>query len=252
MKTKAASSEDLIDDPVNLGEQPIWVYSGVLDTVVLPEVVNYVPRVYQYWGANVQYVNRFQGEHTFPTNLSQNTNFCSFLGSPYIANCNWDGAGSLFHKVIPDQDTKPLKNRVMDWKSAGTFQEFDQAEFSTDFANSSLDEKGFIYIPNNCKSGDSPHCMLHLVFHGCSQGRKFLDTYYAQNTGYLEWAAANDLVLLFPQNAGMTGNPGGCWDFWGYTNQNYTDKKGIQTSAVKNMVDRVLAKPATKQNTFVY
>ena len=102
MKTKAASSEDLIDDPVNLGEQPIWVYSGVLDTVVLPEVVNYVPRVYQYWGANVQYVNRFQGEHTFPTNLSQNTNSCSFLGNPYIANCNWDGAGSLFRKVIPD------------------------------------------------------------------------------------------------------------------------------------------------------
>ena len=56
----------------------------------------------------------------------------------------------MFHKVIPNQDAKPLKNRIMDWKSAGSFTEFDQSEFSDDFQNSSLDEKGFVYIPNNC------------------------------------------------------------------------------------------------------
>ena len=102
MKKKAALADDLIDDPHNLRDQPIWVYSGVLDTVVMPGVVDFVPKVYRYWGANVQYINYLQGEHTFPTDLSRNHNSCSFLGTPYIANCHWDGAGSLLKKVIPN------------------------------------------------------------------------------------------------------------------------------------------------------
>jgi len=42
------------------------------------------------------------GEHDFPTNLPQNKNICSYLGAPYIANCNWDGVESLFKKIIPN------------------------------------------------------------------------------------------------------------------------------------------------------
>ena len=53
MKNKASDPEDLIDDLGNLDNQPVWVYSGALDTDVLQGVVNYVPMVYQYWGANV-------------------------------------------------------------------------------------------------------------------------------------------------------------------------------------------------------
>jgi len=87
----------------------------------------------------------------------------------------------------------------MDWKSLGTFEEFDQTEFTTDFENSGLGPIGFIYTPNNCLSGNSPNCKLHLAFHGCSQSREYINTDYAQNTGYLEWAAANDLIILFPQ-----------------------------------------------------
>ena len=80
-----------------------------------------------------------------------------------------------------------------------------------------------------------------MSLHGCKQGRELLGTYYAQNTGYLEWAAANDIVVLFPQAKSMTGNPFGCWDWWGYTNSSFTDRNGVQPSALKKMVDRILA-----------
>jgi len=58
-----------------------------------------------------------------------------------------------------------------------------------------MDDVGFIYVPEKCYSKE---CHLHVVFHGCSQARDKLGTAYAENTGFLEWAAANDLLILFP------------------------------------------------------
>ena len=36
------------------------------------------------------------------------------------------------------------------------------------------------------------------------------------------------------------GNPNGCWDFWGYTGQDYYSRDGKQMAAVKMMIDRLL------------
>jgi len=33
-------------------------------------------------------------------------------GATSIGNCNYDGAGNMFKKIIPMQDTKTLKERV--------------------------------------------------------------------------------------------------------------------------------------------
>jgi hypothetical protein len=58
------------------------------------------------------------------------------------------------------------------------------------------------------------------------------------NGDYLKYAASNDLIILFPTN--LT-----CWDVFGYTNEQYSLKTGVQPSAIIKMVDKVLSK---KQN----
>lgn len=58
-------------------------------------------------------------------------------------------------------------------------------------------DQGFLYVPNSCMNES---CRLHVDFHGCSNSMvRYNDTYMRQ-LGYLEYAAANNIILLFPQN----------------------------------------------------
>jgi predicted esterase len=65
-----ANASHPIDDPKNLENAPVFIYSGILDTVVMPGVVDVTNEMYKRFNANVQYVNRFISEHVFPTDLS--------------------------------------------------------------------------------------------------------------------------------------------------------------------------------------
>jgi hypothetical protein len=59
----------------------------------------------------------------------------------------------------PDANTVPAGDLIL----------FDQSEFFN-FAPalSSMDSKGYVYIPTGCRSGNEA-CALHIAFHGCTQ-----------------------------------------------------------------------------------
>ena len=121
----------------------------------------------------------------------------------------------MLSHILPDH----VKNdRTLDWASKGKIIKVDQD------GPSSMDQNAFVYVPNGCVDGG---CNLHVAFHGCGQEKQFLNEDYAQNTGYLEWAATNDLIVLFPQAVSAPFvNESGCWDFWGLTNENYATHQG--------------------------
>ena len=49
--------------------------------------------------------------------------------------------------------------------------------------------------------------------------RYILNDVFARNTGYLEVAELNNIIVIFPQaTSTILTNPKGCWDWWGYTN----------------------------------
>ena len=65
---------------------------------------------------------------------------------------------------------------------------------------------------------------------------------FSKFAGYNEWAAANDIIVLYPQViARNTGpiNPRGCWDWWGqnYTHDGYHTKRGKQVKAMAQMIN---------------
>jgi hypothetical protein len=51
---------------------------------------------------------------------------------------------------------------------------------------------------------------------------------------------AGGIVVLYPQLTRSGVNPNGCWDFWGYSGDDYRMQDGRQMAAVKAMIDRML------------
>ena len=123
-------------------------------------------------------------------------------------------------------------------------------------------EFGYAYIPSAVRDG-AEALGVHIVLHGCKQGYAYVDfvngredvwnqapfgNRYITTTGYLEWAEANDLILLFPQADGgddnAIQNPDGCWDWWGYSAVDYTDpdyytQDAVQIKAIHGMLTRL-------------
>ncbi len=96
------------------------------------------------------------------------------------------------------------------------------------------------------RAGSRRSCRLHVVFHGCRQGRSFVGDALVRGAGYLETAAANDIVLLFPQlvPSFQPLNPNGCWDWWGYEGEWYAVKGGPQVMTVRAMIADLRGEPA--------
>ena len=70
-----------------------------------------------------------------------------------------------------------------------------------------------------------------------------------RDAGYNAWADANHIIVLYPQAAPwlrladpsqITGNPKGCWDWWGYSGDDYLGQNGKQMRAVRGMIGRML------------
>lgn len=61
-----------------------------------------------------------------------------------------------------------------------------------------MDEIGYIYIPNVCKDGD--YCKVLFMFHGCMDGAGWWKDTEARRLGFLEYAATNNIIAVFPQN----------------------------------------------------
>jgi len=213
------------------------MFSGQEDNTVKRGVMDALQDYYKHYDAKVTYETSIDANHAVPTDLERNSNACDYLGSPFINNCNYDGAGEMFKQILVDKPSK----RDLDWESHGTIQEFDQTEFIT---GNSMDDTGYVFIPNGCADG-SKECAIHVALHGCKQGAAYVKESFVQDAGYLEWAGVNDVITLFPQATHtMMTNPQGCWDWWGYTTADYSVKDGPQMKAVVDMVDRLMSKPS--------
>merc|ERR1719231_1770074 len=101
----------------------------------------------------------------------------------------------------------------MDPTSRGKFVAFDQTQFTTPEAK--MHHTGYLYVPESCENGE--YCSLLVHFHGCTLSSKVFRDVYARTTGLLEYAATNNIVLLFPQNDDAVTFPGAteempyCW-----------------------------------------
>lgn len=227
--TNTWASQGLIDPVANLQASKVYLFSGTLDSVVKPGVMDALRTYYNSFvpAANVVYKKDIAAEHAMVTD--DYGNGCSTKGAPYISDCNFDLAGAMLQHLYGALNAR--NNATL---PTGNYVEFNQNQFIT---NHGMATTGWAYIPQACQAGGSATCRLHVVLHGCKQNISDVQQQYVRNTGYNRWADSNNIVMLYPQTSTAATNS--CFDWWGYDNANYAKKSGPQMVAIKAMVDQL-------------
>ncbi|RDV24596.1 polyhydroxybutyrate depolymerase [Alteromonas aestuariivivens] len=233
------ASEHKIAALDNLADSKVWLFHGSADNRVNKAVSQALYAQYQSWvnAENLVYVNDKPFAHLFPT-LTNGGN-CAESESPFIGQCDYDAAGQMLNHLYDDLATP-------DGALSGKVIEFSQTQIAGSKA-STMAETGYAYVPQRCQQGDS--CRVHISFHGCNQFAEAIGTQYAENTGLNRWADDNQMVVVYPQTKKsmfMPLNPQGCWDWWGYTGEDYATANGQQLQAVKAIVEGLNHKEDTQ------
>jgi len=70
---------------------------------------------------------------------------------------------------------------------------------------------------------------------------------FVLDSGYGEYADGNDLMILFPQTwiteNNYPYNPKGCWDWFGWTDENYATKNGAETKWLMPFIRSIAENP---------
>jgi poly(3-hydroxybutyrate) depolymerase len=239
-----------IDPIANLAKARVYVFWGGHDETVRRPVVESLVAFYREAGlpeaslearldvpAGHGFVVDGQGDEPGET--------CEITAAPFLNDCNYDQAGAILRHLLPDGHAARAPARAA--IPAGRLLQFSQTEFLPQPRRHGMDEIGFAYLPPGCEAdAGAATCRVHVAFHGCEQGRERLDDLFASAAGYLNWADAYRLVVLFPQAAAVpVSNPKGCWDFFAHDDPDYATREGRQMAAVKRMLDR-LRRPAPR------
>lgn len=151
-----------IDDITNLAQRKIYMWVGSADTTVGPNVMSQLKTQLATFdvSTNVSYVETSGAVHTFPTDFDgSGDNSCSNSVSPYISNCNYDGAGAALEWLygpLNAKNTGTLSGSVIAFDQTGSY------------GATGMDTTGYLYVPASCQSG-STVCSLHVALHGCLQ-----------------------------------------------------------------------------------
>jgi poly(3-hydroxybutyrate) depolymerase len=229
-ETEALAQRGRIDPTAHLASARAWLFTGAADTTVRREVVEGLHAFYSAYQTATVMVRHDSAGHAMVTEASGNP--CGAKGPPFINACGYDAAGALLQHLLG-----PLEPPAA--KPLGRLESFDQRPFGAH--SISMDDEGFVYIPLAC---ETRRCRVHVVFHGCEQGRSFLAAKdrFAREAGYNRWADTNRIIMLYPQAIARwwgSYNPKGCWDWWGYTGGQYHTKEGAQMRAVTAMLERL-------------
>ena len=229
-----AERKGLIPPLSNLVDDKVYIFSGTLDSTVTPVASIALRNLYNRMGVKqIEYSGSVPAGHAMVTHDYGND--CASSKSPFIVDCDIDGAGDILAHLVGG--LKPKSESL-----TGRIVEFGQAEFARIPEAISMAETGYVFVPQACAEGEP--CRLHVSLHGCHQNVASIGMKYITDTGFLPWADSNNIVVLFPQTVARYDvallNPNACWDWWGYSgDRNYATRYGHQIIAIRSMIDRI-------------
>ena len=218
----------------NLAQRKIYMQVGSADTTVGPNVMAQLKAQLATFSepAMTTYVTTSGAAHTFPTDFDgAGDSTCGISMSPYVSNCQYDGAGAVLKWMYGDMKARNMGT------ATGSIVPYAQ---TGKFGAAGMDTTGYLYVPKACAAGASGVCKLHVVMHGCLQSYSQIGNKFITNSGYTKWADTNNVLVLFPQAvvdnsmhtvwSGMPlPNPNGCFDWVGWYGTN-ADQIGGETS----------------------
>jgi poly(3-hydroxybutyrate) depolymerase len=221
---KTAETQSKVASTSNLANDPVWLFHGTLDATVAAALSDSTAALYAEFlpASQLHYVNDIEAGHNFPARGKGHA--CTAMQAPFVGDCDYDAAGEILNhlysglqKPHPEWETPLAKVNLPGATEAG------------------LSNTAYLFVPEDCNNGEKA-CALHLVLHGCAQSAVSVGTDFIEQSGYLPWAEANDIVLAFPQVVPGALNPYACWDWWGYSGADYRWRNGKQMLVVTNWI----------------
>lgn len=215
-----------IDPLENLRDDRVWIFHGALDVVVNAEVSAAAASFYDGLVDDdaIVLVTDVPAVHGMPTQSTGAA--CDTMAPPFLNKCDYDAAGELLGALYGELQERSLASGEL------------LAVPQVGGGDAEMLESAFLYVPESCAKGES--CGVHVALHGCQQSSEYVSDAFATGAGYNEWADTNNLLVLYPQVASSKiapMNPMGCWDWWGYTDENYATQTGPQIAVIKGMID---------------
>ena len=210
----------------NLRNARVYIFQSKADAVVKPassqKLQGFLTRYISPSNLKTEWMEK--AAHAFPTfNFGKS---CDTTGIPYVVNCKKDIAGEMLQHLLGN-----LKAPVA--PIGDNLKHFSQREF----ADAGLHEDAWAYVPAAC-ARENHGCSVHLALHGCQMGPDFIGDEFRAHAGYNGWAESNNLIVVYPSVNSGFGNPNGCWDWFGYTNENYANRTGPQMEALMKIAAR--------------
>ena len=177
----------------NLAARKIYMQVGSADFTVGPNVMTQLKVQLANFGssANTTFVTTTGASHTFPTDFDgAGDSACGISSSPFISNCNYDGAGAVLQWIYGNLKARSIGT------ATGTAISYAQ---TGSYGATGMDTTGYLYVPKACVAGSSTICKLHVALHGCKQSYSQIGNKFIVNAGYTLWADTNDIIVLFPQ-----------------------------------------------------
>jgi poly(3-hydroxybutyrate) depolymerase len=242
---EAVASAGRIDPLEHLRDDRVWLFSGGKDETVTTPVMDRLAAWYGEWltPAAIRYVKLPDAAHAMISIADPQADACSSMQSPFINRCGeLDPAGEMLrHMLGPLQPASTA--------ARGEMLAFDQRPFIDGKAiDAAMADEAYVYLPQSCRSAS---CRVHVAFHGCRQSTAEIGRRFVDGAGYNTWADNNRIIVLYPQTVPRRGfafgswrwvaNPYGCWDWWGYSGNDYATRDGLQIKAVRAMLERLAA-----------
>jgi len=226
-KISTAYARGQIDSPENIKGQNIFLLQGTEDVVMGPAAGPKLKELYQALGANITTNFTLKMGHAFPA--TQGPSLCRMSRSPWVNDCEYSGAGEIFKSLYgPMKAPMPIPD--------GVLISVDQSVFKASEAQ--MLDFGHLYVPKICQHGEAK-CRLHVALHGCLQSPSKVGRAFIEGAGYNNWAETNYIVIFYPAVSSSMKNPGGCWDWFGYTGKNYALRTGAQAQVIMTMIDHL-------------
>ncbi|MDR3446334.1 MULTISPECIES: PHB depolymerase family esterase [unclassified Dyella] len=232
-KQRAASGD--IGALKGLAHGQVYLLHGKDDAVVAPVVAESAVRFYEQLRDTEPTLKSLKvtddGGRVFAHNLpiAATGDDCDKSVSPYLGRCGFDAAGEIFRQMFgkPAHDASAPK---------GELRRFNQDAYRPGGADAFLASTGYVYLPPDCAAGK--RCGLMVAFHGCKQNADAVGEAFVNDAGFNRWADVYDVVVLYPQTRASTApmNPQACWDWWGYSGDNYDSRQGVQARWVVDAV----------------
>ncbi len=225
---KASAEQGAIADLSNLADDTVWLFHSPTDPVVSPDTTAASADFYQALAASIERVDDVSVIHGFPTLDSGVA--CDAFEPPYVNACDYDAAGMMLTALGAGESPVDV--------SAGSLERLPVPGGP----DAEMLDYAYLYVPPACASGES--CGVHVALHGCVQSAEVVEDAFATLTGYNRWADSNRLLVLYPQarsSAMAPLNPNGCWDWWGYTSDDYATRSGAQMTVIVELIDSLAA-----------